>query len=411
MTIVDDQTREQAAHEHGGCGSCGTCDHGGQGGGCGSGGPAAEAATTEPTRVEPATPDDVRYLVEKALRRTPLTREEALSVLAVPDERTLDLVAAVSQVRHAFFGRRVKVNYLVNLKSGLCPEDCGYCSQRLNSGADILKYSWLKPEEVVAAATAGIKGGAKRVCMVSSGRGPSNREVERVAGAVEAVKAEHPDVEICACLGLLKDGQAERLAQAGVDAYNHNLNTAESNYADICSTHTYADRVDTVEKAHSAGLSACSGLLAGMGETHDELVDVAMALREIGSDSIPVNFLIPVEGTPLAGEWGLTPLACLRLLAMVRLVAPDREVRMAGGRELHLRSLQPFGLQLANSIFLGDYLTTEGQPGEADIAMIADMGYVIEGADEGHLQGSGDAGRSPVHLRHRGVGTDLPPNA
>lgn len=391
MTVIDTSASTTTVEQERCCGSC-------------------TAAPEAGTETRPATPAEVDRLVAKALKGRDLTREEALSVLAVPDVETLALVAKVAAVREQHFGRRVKVNYLINLKSGLCPEDCGYCSQRLNSGADILRYSWLSPDEVVAAASAGIAGGAKRVCMVSSGRGPSNREVERVAGAVEAVKAEHPDVEVCACLGLLKEGQAERLAQAGVDAYNHNLNTAESHYGDICSTHTYDDRVATVEKAHAAGLSACSGLLAGMGETHEELVDVTMALRDIGSDSIPVNFLIPVEGTPLAGEWGLTPLACLRLLAMIRLVAPDREIRMAGGRELHLRSLQPYGLQLANSIFLGDYLTTEGQPGQADLAMIADLGYVVEGQGVPGTDGPRH-GSDEVRTRKRGAGTDLAPNA
>lgn len=321
-------------------------------------------------------------LVEKALRRETPTREEALAVLRTSDDDVLDVVAGAYRVRREFFGRRVKLNYLVNIKSGLCPEDCTYCSQRLGSEAEILKYSLAKPDAVLSMAKAGVEGGAKRVCLVSSGRGPSDRDITKVTDAIEALKTEHPDVEVCACLGLLKEGQAQRLAEAGADAYNHNLNTAAERYDDICSTHTFDDRVDTVTKTHDAGMSACSGLIAGTGESHEDLVSVVFSLKEIGSDSIPVNFLIPFEGTPLSEEWNLTPQECLRILAMVRFVCPDSEVRIAGGREIHLRSLQPLGLHIANSIFLGDYLTSEGQAATADLEMIADAGFVVEGKEE-----------------------------
>ncbi|QIP69234.1 biotin synthase BioB [Streptomyces sp. VN1] len=326
--------------------------------------------------------DLLNTLVDKGLRRVSPTREEALAVLASSDEDLLDVVAAAGKVRRHWFGRRVKLNYLVNLKSGLCPEDCSYCSQRLGSKAEILKYTWLGPGQATAAAAAGVAGGAKRVCLVASGRGPTDRDVDRVSDTIRAIKEQDGAVEVCACLGLLSDGQAERLRAAGADAYNHNLNTSEATYGDITTTHTYADRVDTVNKAHAAGLSACSGLIAGMGESDGDLVDVVFALRDLDPDSVPVNFLIPMEGTPLAKEWHLTPQRCLRILAMTRFVCPDAEVRIAGGREVHLRTMQPLALHLANSIFLGDYLTSEGQAGHADLAMIADAGFEVEGAAE-----------------------------
>lgn len=324
--------------------------------------------------------DLLNTLAEKGLRRELPAREEALAVLATPDDDLLDVVAAAGKVRRQWFGRRVKLNYLVNLKSGLCPEDCSYCSQRLGSKAEILKYTWLKPDEASKAAAAGVAGGAKRVCLVASGRGPTDRDVDRVSQTIEAIKEQHEGVEVCACLGLLSDGQAGRLRSAGADAYNHNLNTSEGTYGEITTTHTYADRVDTVHQAQAAGLSACSGLIAGMGESDSDLVDVVFALRELDPDSVPVNFLIPFEGTPLAKEWNLTPQRCLRILAMVRFVCPDVEVRLAGGREVHLRSMQPLALHLVNSIFLGDYLTSEGQAGQTDLDMIADAGFEVEGA-------------------------------
>jgi len=347
-------------------------------------------------------------LAGKALARELPSRAEALKVLTSPDDELLDVVAAAFKVRLRYFGRRVKLNYLVNIKSGLCPEDCFYCSQRLGSAADVLKYTWLKPEEVLESAETGVRAGAKRVCLVASGRGPTDRDIARVSDTIAAFKSSHPDVEVCACLGLLSDGQAERLQRAGTTAYNHNLNTAETNYGDICTTHSYQDRADTVTKAKQAGLSPCSGLIAGIGETDTELVDVAFALRELDPDSVPVNFLIPFEGTPLGGQWALTPQRCLRILAMVRFVCPDAEVRLAGGREIHLRSLQPLALHIVNSIFLGDYLTSEGQPGGRDLEMIADAGFTVEGADERSLPAHR---RDLVRVRRRGPGTTLPANA
>jgi biotin synthase len=352
--------------------------------------------------------DLLNTLVEKGLRRESPTRDEARAVLETSDEELLEVVAAAGKVRRHWFGRRVKLNYLVNLKSGLCPEDCSYCSQRLGSDAEILKYTWLKPDEAASAAAAGLKGGAKRVCLVASGRGPTDRDVDRVSKTISAIKDEHEGVEVCACLGLLSDGQAEQLKAAGADAYNHNLNTSEATYADICTTHDFSDRQQTVRQAQSAGLSACSGLIAGMGESDTDLVDVAFALRELDPDSVPVNFLIPFEGTPLAGEWNLSPQRALRILAMVRFVCPDVEVRLSGGRELHLRTLQPLALHLANSVFLGDYLTSEGQAGRADLEMIADAGFEVEGAGTTTLP---EHRTGLVAVRRRGAGTELPPNA
>jgi len=359
---------------------------------------------------------DINELVERIMRGHRLTEEEALEVLSTEDSGTLGLVAAAGRLRRAHFGNSVKVNYLVNLKSGLCPEDCTYCSQRLGSQAEILKYTWLKPEEAVRQAGLGITGGATRVCMVASGKGPTDPDVDRVATMIDALKAEHPDVEVCACLGILKDGQAQRLKEAGADAYNHNLNTAKSLYPDICSTHSFEQRVSTVQQAKASGLSPCSGLIVGMGETPAQLVEAIFALRDLEAESIPVNFLMPFDGTPLEGTWNLTPLACLRILATVRMAYPEVELRIAGGREMHLRSLQATALEVANSLFLGDYLTSEGQDAANDLEMIADAGFVVLGAKNDHFEvdHSGSCCSSqPVEpvLRRRGAGTQEQPNA
>ncbi|ALG06558.1 biotin synthase BioB [Kibdelosporangium phytohabitans] len=345
-------------------------------------------------------------LVSKALRRERPTRSEALAVLGGAEE-LLDVVAAGAKVRREFFGKRVKLNTIINMKSGLCPEDCSYCSQRLGSATEILKYSWITPEAAADTADAAVRAGAKRVCLVASGRGPGNRDITRIETTIEAIKKDNPHVEVCVCLGLLSDGQAERLAKAGAHAYSHNLNTSEERYADICTTHTFADRVDTLKQAGAAGLSPCSGAIFGMGESDSDIVDLAVALRELDPDSVPVNFLIPFEGTPLGQRWELTPERCLRILALFRFYFPDVEVRLAGGREIHLRGMQPLALHLANSIFLGDYLTSEGQPGEDDRQMIADAGFVVEGVEEQTLPG---ARHDLVAVRRRGAGTGLPSN-
>jgi biotin synthase len=379
-------------------------------------------------------------LADAVLDGHSLTHGEALALLQSPSELLLHVVAAAARLRRAYFSNRVKLNFLVNMKSGLCGEDCSYCSQRRGSQAGVLTYNWLSAERAAAEAERAAARGARRVCLVASGRGPSERDLDRVADTIAAIRRHRPELEICVCLGLLTGSQASKLKQAGADAYNHNLNTASSHYGDICTTHTFDDRVATVRQAARAGLSPCSGVIVGMGESDEELVDVAFSLRALEPDSVPVNFLMPFPGTPLAGRAELTPARCLRVLAMFRFVFPRTEVRIAGGREMHLRSLQPLGLHIANSIFLGDYLTSEGAPGSADLQMIADAGFVVEGAadnaTDAHadadadaaLAGAGPPGAdragadrasadrasavamAPI-LRRRGPGTALPGNA
>lgn len=318
-------------------------------------------------------------LADAALAGSAITPEEARAVLAAPDAELLPLLAAAARVRRAHFGVTVKLNFLLNVKSGLCPEDCHYCSQSSVSTADVAKYPILPVQEVLAAADRAVKAKAARFCMVASGRGPTERELDTLVDGIRAVRAAHPGLEVCACLGLLKDGQAERLREAGVFAYNHNLNTSERFYREICSTHTFRDRVATIGRARAAGLSPCSGALFGMGEEAEDVIALAYALRELGADSIPINFLIPIAGTPLADRPALGPRECLKILCLFRLLNPAAEIRIAGGREVQLRWLQPFGLHVANSIFVGDYLTTKGQLPEADFAMIRDLGFTILG--------------------------------
>jgi biotin synthase len=316
-------------------------------------------------------------VADRTLGGEPIDRQEALAVLRAPDDELLALLDAAFRVRRAHFGVLVKLNMIVNAKSGICPEDCGYCSQSIVSTAPVQKYSMLAADVIVEGAREAWARRARTYCIVASGRGPSARELREVTAAVRRIKEELP-MKVCACLGLLTEEQARALRAAGVDRYNHNLNTAASHHERITSTHTYGDRVTTIEAVKRAGISPCAGFIAGMGESDDQLVDVAFALRELDADSIPVNFLNAIPGTPLEGMDGLNPRRCLKILALLRLVCPAKEIRVAGGREVNLRSLQPLALYAANSIFVGDYLTTAGQAAEADWKMLEDLGFEIE---------------------------------
>ena len=333
---------------------------------------------------------DYARLADKALAGECLSRDASRAVLTSPDEDVLDLLAAAYRVRRRHWGNQVQLHVLQNAKSGLCPEDCHYCSQSAVSEAEIDKYPYLEKEQIVEAARRAKNAGAVRYCIVASGRGPTQNEVGFVSDVVRTIKAEI-DIELCACVGILNEAKAQALADAGVDRLNHNLNTSERFTPEIVTTHTYADRVGTLKAARAAGLELCTGAIFGMGESDDDVIDVLMELREIGPDSIPINFLIPIEGTPLEGLNLLTPNQCLRQLALARLLNPSAEIRIAGGREVHLRSMQAMGLYAANSIFVDGYLTTPGQKTEDAHQMIADMGFEVVAGDAGVVPGPGEA--------------------
>jgi biotin synthase len=323
-------------------------------------------------------------LADQVLAGGALTPNQALSVLRCPDIELLDLLAAAYRVRHRYFGNKVQLYFLMNAKSGLCPEDCSYCSQSKVSDAEIPRYNLLTEEKLLAGAEMAARQQAKTYCIVISARGPNEREINAVTSVVPKIKAAY-NLKVCACLGLLNPDQARRLAESGVDRVNHNLNTSDQYYAQICTTHGYRDRIATLKAVREAGMELCSGGILGMGESDQDVVDMAFALSDLGVHSIPINFLNAIPGTPLQGmnlSHPLNPRYCLKALAMVRLVNPTSELRIAGGRELHLRSLQPLGLYPANSLFVGDYLTTKGQAPEADYHMLEDLGFEVARNEE-----------------------------
>ncbi len=316
-------------------------------------------------------------IAAKSLAREKISRETAQAILTAPDTELLAQLAAAYKVRHHYWGNKVRLHFLLNAQSGLCPEDCNYCSQSKISTAEIEKYPLMAQDKIVKAADKAAELQAGTFCFVISGRSPSEKVFNKVVEAVETVKAKH-DLKVCACLGLLDETQTKRLAAAGVDRVNHNLNTSENHHTNICSTHTFQDRVSTLKNVQAAGITTCSGGIIGMGESHDDIIDLAYSLRDLDVTSVPLNFLIPIEGTPLGHLDELNPRHCLRVLCLFRFILPAQELRIAGGREVHLRSLQPLGLYAANSIFIGDYLTTAGQAAKADLQMIRDAGFAIE---------------------------------
>lgn len=317
-------------------------------------------------------------LAHNVLEGYEINKEEALSILQAEDDEILRLMDAAFIIRKHYYGKKVKLNMILSTKTGFCPENCGYCAQSIDSNAPIQKYTMMTKEEIVSGAKRAHDLKSGTYCIVASGRGPTNRELDIVTSAVKEIKAEYKDMRVCACLGILREGQAEKLKAAGVDRYNHNINTSKDHHESITTSHTYDDRVSTVGQVKDAGISPCSGVIVGMKETLEDVYKMGKSLKELDADSIPVNFLHAIEGTALEGTDELNPLYCLKVLALFRFMNPTKEIRISGGREVNLRTLQPLGLFAANSIFIGDYLTTDGQDRSGDYQMLKDLGFEID---------------------------------
>jgi len=320
-----------------------------------------------------------------------LTRAEVDAVAALQLDQLPDLVALAHRVRLAYCGDAVELESLINAKSGACPEDCAFCSQsaRFESAVDV--YPFLDLDEVLGAARATRDAGATQFCIVVAVRGPEERLLRKVIDAVNAVQTE-TGLEVACSLGLLTDEQAARLAAAGVRRYNHNLETCRAVFPQVCTTHSYDDRVATAKRAIDAGMELCSGGILGMGETLAQRIDFAFELAELGPCEVPINLLDPRPGTPLEDQPTLSPREALQAIALFRLVLPGTWIRLAGGRERVLGELQAMGLLAgANALIIGNYLTTTGRDASVDLALLDALGMpVADGPGEGRFVVDGD---------------------
>lgn len=316
-----------------------------------------------------------------------ITRERALQILS-PSFPLLDLIQEAFEPRKRYYGNKVRIHILDNVKNGHCPEDCGYCAQRKNADSGVEPYSMKSEEEILQDAKQAKANGAYRFCMVSAGTGPNDKMVDKLAPIISKITGEL-GLKVCLSAGLLDAEKAKRLSEAGLDRYNHNLNTSESHYGEICTTHSFQDRLKTLEAMDSHGVGLCSGLIVGMGESNQDLVEVAFTLKRLGVISIPVNFFIPVAGHAIRNPGNLSPEFCLRILSLFRLVNPDSEIRVAAGREGHLRSLQAMSLFPANSLFASGYLNVKGSEIYETVQMIRDAGFEPE-LEEGELVEEGE---------------------
>jgi biotin synthase len=289
----------------------------------------------------------------------------------------LDTIKQASIPRMEYFGKKVRIHILDNVKNGHCPEDCGYCAQRKNANSGIQEYPMKSEEEILKEALEAKQNGAYRFCIVSAGTGPNDKMVERLSGTISKITNEI-GLKVCLSAGLLDSTKAKVLKEAGLDRYNHNLNTSEAHYGEICTTHSFQDRLETIESLNNEGIGICSGLIVGMGETLTDLVDVAFTLKRLKVISIPVNFFIPVAGHAIKSPNALSPELCIRILSVFRLVNPDSEIRVAAGREGHLRSLQSLSLYVANSLFASGYLNVKGSEIDQTVEMILDSGFEPE---------------------------------
>ncbi len=306
---------------------------------------------------------------------------DALAVLKLPQDALWRLLDAAESVRRRFKGDAIRLCAIVNAKSGHCSEDCSFCSQSSRSSADIRKFPLLGEEEILAAAREAKAAGAREFSIVASGLVMrSRRELERVGNAVERIRGEL-GLETCVSLGTLSAEDVSYLLSRGLRSVHHNLETSRRFFPSVCTTHGYEEDVKAVRAAKAGGAWVCCGGIFGLGETDEDRVALSMTLRELDVDSIPVNFLNPVPGTPVEGMAELTPFACIKIIAMLRLCHPGREIIVCGGREVNLRDLQALMFAAgATGTMVGNYLTTCGRPAREDLGMIRDLGLSVRTA-------------------------------
>lgn len=316
----------------------------------------------------------LKRIEEKVLNGIQPADAEFYSLLKI-ENNLIDLISAADKIRRKFKGKKVKFCSIVNAKSGMCDQNCAFCGQSSYHKTKILKYPLLDTEAIVESAMDAAHNGATEFSIVTSGKKINSKgELEQIKKAIKEIK-EKTSLESCASLGVLDKDFLAELKGAGLDRYHHNLETSQSFFPQICTTRGYDESVDTIKAAKEAGLITCCGGIFGIGESPQQRIELALTLKKLDPDSIPINFLSPVKNTRLENMPLLEPLEALKIIAIFRIIFPRKDIIICGGREVTLRSLQPvMFLAGANGMILGDYLTTKGRSVKHDLDMIKDLG-------------------------------------
>ncbi|MFQ5901181.1 MAG: biotin synthase BioB [Thermodesulfobacteriota bacterium] len=317
-------------------------------------------------------------LEDKVLSGEVLTFEEGMFIHDYPDGMVFDLLSSASRIRKRFKGDEIRLCSIINAKSGRCPEDCAFCAQSIRNKTGVKSYPMVEEDTILDAAGDALRNGAGEFSIVTSGKGVcKGNELKTIAGAIKGINRETP-LESCASLGILDESALLTLREAGLKSYHHNLETSRSFFPSICTTHDYEEDVKVVGTAKRLGLHVCCGGVFGMGESREDRIELALTLRELKVDSIPINFLNPRPGTVLSDANYLTPMECVKIISTYRFIMPLREIIICGGREVNLRELQPLIFAAgANGMMIGNYLTTQGRDIGKDIQMIKDLGLKI----------------------------------
>ena len=307
-----------------------------------------------------------------------ITREEALDILNLPDEELDTLISYAEKLRRKYKGNKVGIHLLTNARSGNCSQDCAYCAQSCRSSADIDKYRWVSDEKLYKDNDFVNEHHFARHCIGLSGMKFNDSEIEELAGKIRRMK--QTGTHLCCSIGFLTEKQAIMLKEAGLDRISHNLNSSRSFYKNICSTHTYDQRVDNIHMLQKLGFEICSGGIIGLGESKEDVVDMLFELKEINPEAVPINFLLPIKGTPLENKdtSGLTTQYGLKVLSLARLLIPRSDIRCAAGREVYFKGEEKRLLSIVNSIFASGYLTENGQGVKDTIKTIEDAGFTYD---------------------------------
>lgn len=321
---------------------------------------------------------DLKSLTGKVLNGEQITKAEALYLYAQPLD---ELCESADSIRRHFCANGFDICTIINGKSGCCSENCKFCAQSAHHHTDAVQYPLLSAEEIVAQAKVNHQQGVLRYSIVTSGKRLSDAEVDQMCEAVRRIKAE-VGISVCVSFGLLQEAQFRKLKEAGVVRVHNNLETSRNYFPNICSTHTFAEKVNAIRAAQAAGLSVCSGGIMGLGETPEDRIDMAISLRELGIKSVPVNMLNPIPGTPLENNQRLTKEDMQRIVAVYRFILPTASIRLAGGRGLLDDKGRGCFLSGANAAISGDMLTTAGITTKTDMALLKELGYEVRLCNE-----------------------------